>query len=124
MGLILDTSVFVAEERRRFDMPGFLNQFPNEQPAITAITASELLHGVARADDAARKQKRSTYVEQIPARLLILPFDLPQARSHAQLWAELSARGVMVGPHDLQIAARRWFSAGLSRHSMQRNFSA
>jgi len=51
MGLILDTSVFIAEERGRFDMARLLQQFPNEQPAIAAITASELLHGVARAND-------------------------------------------------------------------------
>lgn len=105
MGLILDTSVFIAEERGRFDMAGFLQQFPNEQPAIAAITASELLHGVARAQDDARRQRRSKYVEQILAQILILPFDLAQARVHAQLWADLSAIGVTIGPHDLQIAA-------------------
>lgn len=105
MGLILDTSVFIAEERGRFDMAGFLQQFPTEQPAIAAITASELLHGVARADDAARRQRRSNYVEQIFSRILIVPFDLAQARVHAEIWADLSRRGLMVGPHDMQIAA-------------------
>ena len=90
-------------------MVGFLQKFPNEQPAIAAITASELLHGVARADDAARKQKRSVYVEQIFATILILPFDLAMARVHAQLWADLSAHGVTIGPHDLQIASTAQF---------------
>lgn len=37
--------------------------------------------------------------------VLIQPFDLAEARCHARLWAELEARGVMIGPHDLQIAA-------------------
>src|ERR1035441_2853194 len=46
MGLILDTSILIADERAKFDMPGFLRQFPTPQPLITAITASELLHGV------------------------------------------------------------------------------
>jgi tRNA(fMet)-specific endonuclease VapC len=124
MGLILDTSVFIAEERGRLDMAAFLQQFPNEQPAIAAVTASELLHGVARANDDARKQKRSTYVEQILAQILILPFDLPQARVHAQLWADLSARGVTIGPHDLQIAATAqllgWPVATLNAGEFQR----
>jgi predicted nucleic acid-binding protein len=105
MGLILDSSLFIAEERGRFDMPRFLKQFPNEQPAIASITASELLHGVERADTQARKQKRSSYVEQVLSRLLILPFDLAVARVHAQLWADLSTHGITIGPHDLQIAA-------------------
>jgi tRNA(fMet)-specific endonuclease VapC len=58
MGLILDTSVLIADDRGRFDMPGFLRQFPSPQPLIAAITASELLHGVERAQDATRKAWR------------------------------------------------------------------
>jgi hypothetical protein len=54
MGLIFDTSLLIADERGKFDMPGFLQQFPTAQPMITAITASELLHGVERAQDAGR----------------------------------------------------------------------
>ena len=38
MGLILDTSVLIADERGKFDMPGFLRQFPAPQPLIAAIT--------------------------------------------------------------------------------------
>ena len=58
MGLILDTSILIADERGKFDMPGFLRQFPSPQPSIAAITASELLHGVERAQDAARRARR------------------------------------------------------------------
>jgi hypothetical protein len=43
MGLILDTSLLIADERGKFDMPGFLLRFPGVQPLITAITASEFL---------------------------------------------------------------------------------
>ncbi|MCI0744553.1 MAG: hypothetical protein L0Y58_04020 [Verrucomicrobia subdivision 3 bacterium] len=39
------------------------------------------------------------------ASVLILPFDLAEARSHARIWADLESRGLMIGPHDLQIAA-------------------
>ncbi|MEQ2006382.1 MAG: hypothetical protein ABMA26_06265 [Limisphaerales bacterium] len=55
MGLIFDTSVLIADERGKFDMAGFLRQFPASQPLITAITASELLHGIERARDSGRK---------------------------------------------------------------------
>ncbi len=105
MGLILDSSLLIADERGKFDMPGFLGQFPAQKPIITAITASELLHGVERADDASRKARRQRHVEQILARTAILPFDLAQARCHAQIWANLEMRGLIIGPHDLQIAA-------------------
>ncbi|HZL13714.1 MAG TPA: PIN domain-containing protein [Verrucomicrobiae bacterium] len=105
MGLILDSSLLIADERGKFDMPGFLRQFPDVQPAIAAITASELLHGVERAQDAGRKARRERHVEQILAAIPVQTFDLAQARVHARIWAELQARGQMIGPHDLLIAA-------------------
>jgi tRNA(fMet)-specific endonuclease VapC len=82
--LILDTSVLIADERGKFDMPGFLRQFPTPQPLIAAITASELLHGVERAQDASRKAWRQQQVEQILASITVQPFDLAQARCHPQ----------------------------------------
>jgi predicted nucleic acid-binding protein len=105
MGLIIDSSALIADERGKFDMPGLLGQFSGVQPIITAITASELLHGVERAQDVARKARRRRHVEQILAALYVQPFDLAQARVHARIWAELEVRGQMIGPHDLLIAA-------------------
>ncbi len=105
MGLILDTTVIIADERGKFDMPGLLRQFPAVQPIISAITASELLHGVERAGDPARKARRQRHVEQILGSVFVQPFDLIQARCHARAWAALEASGMMIGAHDLQIAA-------------------
>src|SRR5439155_16721951 len=86
-------------------MAGFLRQVSGLQPLIAARAAAELLHGVERAQDAARKSRRERHVEQILAALSILPFDLAQARVHARIWAALETCGKMIGPHDLQIAA-------------------
>jgi tRNA(fMet)-specific endonuclease VapC len=105
MGLILDTSVLIADERGKFDMPGFLRQHASAQPLIAAITAAELLHGVERAQDATRRARRERHVEQVLASVLVQAFDLAQARCHARVWADLESRGLMIGPHDLQIAA-------------------
>jgi tRNA(fMet)-specific endonuclease VapC len=105
MGLIFDSSIFIADERGKFDMAGFLRQFPLQQPVIAAITASELLHGVERAQDQAKKSRRQQHVEQILSSVLVQSFELGQARYHARIWAELEARGTMIGAHDLQIAA-------------------
>ena len=105
MGLIFDSSIFIADERGKFDMARFLRQFPLQQPVIAAITASELLHGVERAKDPARKARRQQHVEQILSSILVQPFELSQARHHARIWADLEARGITIGAHDLQIAA-------------------
>ena len=48
---------------------------------------------------------RQNRVEHVVATVLVLPFDLGEARCHAKIWAELEANGLMIGPHDLQIAA-------------------
>jgi tRNA(fMet)-specific endonuclease VapC len=69
------------------------------------VTASELLHGVHRATTAEQRTKREAYVESILATMPLLPFDLLVARVHAQLDADLAAKGGHLGAHDLQIAA-------------------
>jgi tRNA(fMet)-specific endonuclease VapC len=105
MGLILDTSILIADERGKFDMRGFLRQIATAQPVISAITASELLHGVERAKDPARRARRKQHVETVLGSLMLEAFDLAQARCHARLWADLETRGMVIGPHDMQIAA-------------------
>jgi tRNA(fMet)-specific endonuclease VapC len=105
MGLILDSSILIASERGKFDMPAFLRQASTDPPAVAAVTASELLHGVERASDASRKRRRQEHVEQVLASMPVMPFGLVEARCHARIWADLELRGVIIGPHDLQIAA-------------------
>lgn len=104
MGLILDTSVLIAAERSRLDLAGFFAARSEDSFFLAAITASELLHGVARATPT-RRQARSDFVEDVLSRLESIDFDLPVARRHAKLWAALEKTGRLIGPHDLLIAA-------------------
>ena len=105
MGLILDTSILIAAERGQFDMPAFLEKQADVNLVISAITASELLHGCERAKDLSIRQKRTQYVEGILARIPIIEFGLNEARHHARLWAYLQNKGFVIGAHDLLIAA-------------------
>jgi|SRR5580658_126930 tRNA(fMet)-specific endonuclease VapC len=105
MGLILDTSVLIAAEKKRLDLQRFFAAHPEETFFLAAITCSELLHGVIRAQPAARKQARAAFVEALLAQIETIDFDLPVARRHAALWAELEKKGRMIGPYDLLIAA-------------------
>ncbi|GDY19833.1 hypothetical protein LBMAG56_11780 [Verrucomicrobiota bacterium] len=50
MGIILDSSVLIAAERGRLDLPKLLAAHPSDPFLIAAITASELLHGCAQRD--------------------------------------------------------------------------
>ena len=65
MGLIVDTSVLIAAEKGKFDLSGFFSSMGNESVRIAAITASELLHGVERANTPERRDNRSRFVERI-----------------------------------------------------------
>lgn len=105
MGLILDTSVIVADERGRFSLAALFRARPGEEFFISSITVSELLHGVERANTTERREKRSIYVEGLLKMLPAIEFDLRVARKHAQIWAELEVSRKMIGPHDLIIAA-------------------
>jgi tRNA(fMet)-specific endonuclease VapC len=105
MGVIVDSSVFIAAERGRFDLVAFLSAFANERFQIAAITASELLHGCERAIDPIIRERRKRFVEGILQDFAVVPFTLAEAREHARLWAALEIAGQTIGPRDQEIAA-------------------
>ncbi|HTJ43773.1 MAG TPA: PIN domain-containing protein [Kofleriaceae bacterium] len=105
MGLLIDSTVFIAAERGKLDLRARLESRSTDWVGIAAITASELLHGVHRADSDERRRTRETFVESILASMPVVAFDLVVARVHSRLHAELLAKGAPVGLHDLQIAA-------------------
>ena len=101
MVVLIDTSVLIAWERegRPTDIP------PETEVAISAITVSELLHGVHRANTAQRRHRRQLWVESIVSSLAIVSIDLAVARIHSRVWADLKAAGALIGAHDLLIGA-------------------
>ena len=105
MGVLIDSSVLIAWERDQRDIEAHLAKHGDEEVAISAITASELLHGVHRAATPARRSQREAFVEGLLSRLPIVSFDLVTARIHARLSAELALKGIAVGAHNLIIAA-------------------
>lgn len=115
MGTLLDTTVFIDLERAVRRLPPATAMAavserleeqvgPDEEVAIAAITASELLHGVHRASPEHRA-RREAFVEAVLAAFPPVPFGLLAARAHARIWAELVATGQDVGAHDRLVAA-------------------
>jgi tRNA(fMet)-specific endonuclease VapC len=76
----------------------------DEELAIAAITAPELLQGVHRATPDHRVA-REVFVEAALEQFQPVPFDLRCARAHARIWADLAARAADIGPHDRIVAA-------------------
>ena len=104
MGLMVDTNVFIALERRggAVDLSGW---DPSQDVFISVVTVSELLMGVHRADNESRRNRRSAFVEAIIHGMSVLDFTTDVARRHAQLHARLMGTGQLIGAHDLIIAA-------------------
>lgn len=104
MGLILDTNAIILAERKGISVD--FNSWSSWGNAyISAVSASELLVGVYRADSEARRLRRSAFVEGVLATIPVLDFTLEVARAHAEILAILTGRGEVIGAHDLIIAA-------------------
>jgi tRNA(fMet)-specific endonuclease VapC len=105
VGIILETSVLTAIERRSLGLERLTAGRENEPFGISAITAAELLHGIHRADSEKRRLAREAFVEKVLSLFPIYPFDLNMARIYARIWASLARKGVQIGAHDLTIAS-------------------
>jgi tRNA(fMet)-specific endonuclease VapC len=99
--VILDTGVLIAIERGRVDVDTVLGA---DDAAIAAITATELLVGVERADDA-HKQARAVHVEALLSSLPVEAYDLGVARVHARLAVEAMSKGRPRSAYNMMIAA-------------------
>lgn len=105
MAVLIDSNVFIALERRGAGPDELLSLVPDEPVALAAVSASELLFGVERANTPERRARREQFVEALLALIPVLPFGIAEARVHARVWARLAASGQIIGGHDLLIAA-------------------
>jgi tRNA(fMet)-specific endonuclease VapC len=104
MGALIDASVLIEYERGRLDLQQRLSAAEDEF-FLSVVTISELLHGVHRAKERGVKTRRAAFVEAVFEQFPHLPIDYDTACVHAKIWADLSARGHLIGLHDLWIAA-------------------
>lgn len=115
--------MLIAAERRTLRFDAWLESLVDEPVAISAITASELLHCCHRATNPAVRARRTAFVEALLDAIPTLPFGLAEARLHAEIWAELARGGSAIGAHDLLIAASA-MTRGYSVASLnQRDFA-
>ena len=101
MAVLIDSSVFIAAERRGLRPADLVLFVPDEPVALAAVSASELLFGVERANTPERRLRRERFVEALFAAIPIFSFGLAEARVHGRLWAPLAASGQIIGAHDL-----------------------
>jgi predicted nucleic acid-binding protein len=105
VGTLIDTSIFIAAERGQLDLGGVIADEEDDDVAMAAITASELLVGVQLVKSTVGRVRTMQAVERWLEAVPAVPFDLEIARTHALLSAQLHAAGTPIGAHDLLIAA-------------------
>jgi predicted nucleic acid-binding protein len=106
MGLILDSSVLIAAERRgnnaRQVLTGIAQEIGETEIGIS-VTLIELAHGAARADTSERKLKRERFIEELLLAMPVYPISVSIALRTGQLDGENQARGLMIPLPDLLI---------------------
>jgi tRNA(fMet)-specific endonuclease VapC len=109
VGLILDSSVVIAGERRGHTVRQILEQFRSDygetEIGISVVTIVELIHGVQRAGTDERRQRRQGFVDELIRDLPVHPVTLEIARLAGRIEGDEAARGVTIAFEDLLIAA-------------------
>lgn len=82
MARLIDSSVFIALERRGEPLHALQAVLSDQPFALASISVSELLLGVHRADTDEQRSKRLEYVNEIIQGMSVLPFDLESAWTH------------------------------------------
>jgi predicted nucleic acid-binding protein len=107
LGLILDSSILIAAERKGRNARQALAEIAlhaaGEDVAVSVVTLMELAHGVARANTPARKAVWRQFLNELMTALPVHPVSAPVALRAGQIDGENTAQGVRVAISDLLI---------------------
>jgi len=109
MGVILDSSVLIAGERRRESVRDILKRVQAAQgeinSALSVVTIVELTHGIYRAKSDADRERRRAFSEELLRDMVVHPVTVEIAELAGRIEGEQAARGVSITFEDLLIGA-------------------
>lgn len=109
MGLLIDSTVFIAAERRKQTPEQLISsvaeEFGDVELAISVMSAGELFHGCWRADSPSRRASREEFVEAVLSVLPVAPVTLEIMRVFGEIDARLARRGRRLPTSDLLIGS-------------------
>jgi len=109
MGLILDSSVIIAAERRGDTVEQFIERVVNaagdQEAALSAVGLTELIHGLYRATIPAVRVRRESFLNELLADLTVYPYTKETAMLAGKLDGEQQSKGVVIPFGDLLIGA-------------------
>jgi len=109
MGLILDSSVVIAAERRGETVEQLIARIlratGDQDAALSAVGLTELVHGLHRASTPEVRLRRESFLNELLADLAVYPYTKETALLAGRLDAEQQSRGVVIPFADLLIGA-------------------
>jgi predicted nucleic acid-binding protein len=109
MGVILDSSVLIAGERRGESVRQILKRVQAAQgeadSALCVVTIVELTHGIYRAKIDADRERRRAFCEELRRDMVVHPVTVEIAELAGRIEGEQATRGVSIAFEDLLIGA-------------------
>jgi predicted nucleic acid-binding protein len=109
VGIILDSSVIIAAERRGHSVSQILEQVYRNQGEVevglSVVTIAELVHGAYRAKAPEQKVRRLAFIERLCLDVPIHPVTLTIARLAGRIEGQQEAKGIRISFEDLLIGA-------------------
>lgn len=109
MGLILDSSVVIAAERRGETVERLIERVVavtgDQEAALSAVGLTELVHGIYRANTSALRLRRQSFLDELLADLTVYPYTKEIALLAGRLDGEQRSQGVVIPFADLLIGA-------------------
>ena len=109
MGIILDSSVVIAAERRGYIVAQLLREAAakagDQEAALSAVGLTELVHGIYRAPTPEARARREAFVSELLNDVEVYPYTKETALLAGRLDGEQKSRGVTIPFVDLLIGA-------------------
>jgi len=109
MGLILDSSVVIAAERRGDTVERLIARVVgvagDQDAALSAVGLTELIHGIYRAQVPQLRARRESFLHELLADLTVYPYTKETAMLAGKIDGEQQGQGVVIPFGDLLIGA-------------------
>ena len=109
MGLILDSSVVIAAERRGDNVTQMLKQLVaatgDQRTVLSSVGLTELVHGIYRAQTAQARNRRDSFIRELLTDVEVYPYTKETALLAGKIDGEQQSLGIIIPFGDLLIGA-------------------